>query len=314
MVHFPGNRVETRPPWRRAALSRYRNSAREHGRSLFNENYRTIVNVIRVTVPERMRMESSTYRGSGWPHSSSERHSRTRLQSCDDHSIPWTCTVLVCVCVCLCVGATGWRRLGGLSKEMERGRKRERERKGGKKWREKGQAMTIARGAPVALFRLIFSVDISVSFYARKCERPLGVGMSVVTAGITGRSINEGKKKERERKEGREERERENQGKRRWSVNRTTLSRVCDRCFTTEFNGCPVWRVMHSWMEGLSCMDGCLRAGLATCGNCVCWFMPGQIQGWGILRRSDYCVFVVWETGGKEKYGEIDGWSCIRDI
>lgn len=53
--------------------------------------------------------------------------------------------------------------------------------------REKGQAMTIARGAPVALFRLIFSVDISASFHARKCERPLGVGLSVVTASITGK-------------------------------------------------------------------------------------------------------------------------------
>lgn len=79
--------------------------------------------------------------------------------------------------------------------------------------------MTIARGAPVALFRLIFSVDISASFYARKCERPLGVGLSVVTASITGKSINEqeegegggregGKKKERKRFEGRQ-RERE---------------------------------------------------------------------------------------------------------
>lgn len=63
---------------------------------------------------------------------------------------------------------------------MEKGRKR-----GGE--REKGQAMTIARGAPVALFRLIFSVDISASFHARKCERPLGVGLSVVTASITGK-------------------------------------------------------------------------------------------------------------------------------
>lgn len=77
--------------------------------------------------------------------------------------------------------------------------------------------MTIARGAPVALFRLIFSVDISASFYARKCERPLGVGLSVVTASITGKSINEEeeggggkeeKKKERKRFEGRQ-RERE---------------------------------------------------------------------------------------------------------
>lgn len=53
--------------------------------------------------------------------------------------------------------------------------------------REKGQAMTIARSAPVALFRLIFSVDISASFHAHKCERPLGVGLSVVTASITGK-------------------------------------------------------------------------------------------------------------------------------
>lgn len=60
--------------------------------------------------------------------------------------------------------------------------------------------MTIARGAPVALFRLIFSVDISVSFYARKCERPLGVGVSVVTASLTGKSINEGKGRDREGK------------------------------------------------------------------------------------------------------------------
>lgn len=68
--------------------------------------------------------------------------------------------------------------------------------------------MTIARGAPVALFRLIFSVDISASFHARKCERPLGVGLSVVTASITGKSINEGgregeRKKERKRFEAR---------------------------------------------------------------------------------------------------------------
>lgn len=63
--------------------------------------------------------------------------------------------------------------------------------------------MTIARGAPAALFRLIFSVDISVSFRARKCERPLGVGMSVVTASITGKSINEGGKKKVGKREGR---------------------------------------------------------------------------------------------------------------
>lgn len=61
------------------------------------------------------------------------------------------------------------------------------EREGIGKGGEKGQAMTIARGAPVALFRLIFSVDISASFYARKCERPLGVGLSIVTASITGK-------------------------------------------------------------------------------------------------------------------------------
>lgn len=121
----------------------------------------------------------------------------------------------MCVSVCRCDGIEKTRWIVERNGKREKKGERERERKGGKKWREKGQAMTIARGAPVALFRLIFSVDISVSFYARKCERPLGVGMSVVTAGITGRSINEGKKKERERKEGREERERENQGKRR---------------------------------------------------------------------------------------------------
>lgn len=60
--------------------------------------------------------------------------------------------------------------------------------------------MTIARGTPVALFRLIFSVDISVSFYARKRERPLGVGVSVVTVSITEKSINEKKSKNREEK------------------------------------------------------------------------------------------------------------------
>lgn len=74
---------------------------------------------------------------------------------------------------------------------MEKGWRREGIGKGGGEG-EKGQAMTIARGAPVALFRLIFSVDISASFHARKCERPLGVGLSVVTASITGKSINEG--------------------------------------------------------------------------------------------------------------------------
>lgn len=72
------------------------------------------------------------------------------------------------VCRCALYDGKGWREGIG---------------KGG----EKGQAMTIARGAPVALFRLIFSVDISASFYARKCERPLGVGLSVVTASITGK-------------------------------------------------------------------------------------------------------------------------------
>lgn len=67
--------------------------------------------------------------------------------------------------------------------------------------------MTIARGTPVALFRLIFSVDISVSFYARKRERPLGVGMSVVTVSITEKSINEKKKQEQRGKIRENERE-----------------------------------------------------------------------------------------------------------
>lgn len=106
-----------------------------------------------------------------------------------------------------------------------------RNRKGG----EKGQAMTIARGAPIALFRLIFSVDISASFYARKCERPLGVGLSVVTASITGKSINEEEEGEGGGREGgKKRRENDSRGDSasvKREPNSTNLSRVCDRCF-----------------------------------------------------------------------------------
>lgn len=92
--------------------------------------------------------------------------------------------------------------------------------------------MTIARGAPAALFRLIFPVDISVSSRARKRERPLGVGMSVVTASRTGKSINEGQKGGRERVNRR--------GKEEGNATSTMLSVLYDRCFTIEFNGCPI--------------------------------------------------------------------------
>jgi hypothetical protein len=41
-------------------------TGRRQDRSLFNGNYRTTVNVIRVTIPQRMRMQSSTCRVSLW--------------------------------------------------------------------------------------------------------------------------------------------------------------------------------------------------------------------------------------------------------
>lgn len=222
---FPG-----KSGWSRARVAQPRGGAEivcgcghGYGHSLFNGNYRTIVNVIRVTVPERMRMESGTYRGSTpVPRGSvSEEDGVT--------AVLWQ---PFCLYMCVRVGAR-WKR--------EQRRETERRWEWEKREEGKGQAMTIARAAPTALFRLVLPVDISVSFCARKCERLLGVGVSVVTASITGKALTRGKRWYRWRGSG-------IGGKQRWSANPTTALRTCDRCFTNGFNGCSAWRVtLHGW-------------------------------------------------------------------
>lgn len=110
-----------------------------HEISHFEENYRLALNVIHVTVPKRTRMESSTYRGDRFNSLGRRTNLRARRG-------PGRFSLVVGLL----------RVYAGKEGISEEGKKRTKRVKGNERVKSDSQCTP-----PGALFRFIFSVDIS---------------------------------------------------------------------------------------------------------------------------------------------------------